>query len=215
MPPTVRVLFLCTANSARSQMAEAILAARSDRFAAESAGVVASDVNPLAIRVLGEIGIDWSHAESTPMTAVLDRSFDVVVTVCDEAREACPVFPGVRRTVHWSFDDPAVVGGTDVERLAVFRRVRDEIAARIDRALSDGELAGAGGHDRTTDQGSLVAPSASPSAGRIGRVNRNLAPPSVPRSTVIVPPIESTSRRQTNSPTPVPGVGADGSTRRS
>jgi arsenate reductase (thioredoxin) len=140
MPPRMRVLFLCTANSARSQMAEAILAARSDEFAAESAGVVASVVNPLAIRVLGEIGIDWSHAESTPMTAVLDRSFEVVVTVCDEAREACPVFPGSRRTLHWSFDDPAAVAGTDEERLAVFRRVRDEIGARIDRALSDGEL---------------------------------------------------------------------------
>jgi arsenate reductase (thioredoxin) len=136
----VKVLFLCTANSARSQMAEALLVARSGGFSADSAGVVASGVHPLTVRVLDEIGIDWSRAESTPMTAVLDRSFDVVVTVCDEAREACPVFPGAGRLLHWSFDDPAAVLGSEDARLAAFRRVRDEIAARIDRAIADGEL---------------------------------------------------------------------------
>jgi arsenate reductase (thioredoxin) len=138
----IRLLFLCTANSARSQMAEALLGRRAgDAFDGESAGVVAGGVDPLTVRALGEVGIDWTAAKSRSMSAVLDRSFDVVVTVCDEAREACPVFPGASRLVHWSFDDPAAAVGTDQQRLAAFRRVRDEIDARIQSALAAGELA--------------------------------------------------------------------------
>jgi arsenate reductase len=148
----IRVLFLCTANSARSQMADALLRRRAgDTFDVESAGLVARVVHPLTVRALGEVGIDWTAAESTPMSAVLDRSFDVVVTVCDEAREACPVFAGASRMVHWSFDDPAAAVGTDQQRLAAFRRVRDEIDARIQSALAACELVGGAGSITTRE----------------------------------------------------------------
>jgi arsenate reductase len=83
----------------------------------------------MTVQVLAELGIDWSHARSSSMMEFLDRSFDVVVTVCDDAREACPVFPGGGRRVHRAFPDPAVVSGTEAERLAVFRAVRDEVQA--------------------------------------------------------------------------------------
>lgn len=137
----IRLLFLCTANSARSQMAEALLRRRAgDAFDVASAGVVAAGVHPFTVSVLAEVGIDWTAAESTPLSAILDRAFDVVVTVCDEAREACPVFPGARRMVHWSFEDPAAAVGSDRQRLAAFRRVRDEIGAKIESALAAGEL---------------------------------------------------------------------------
>jgi len=127
-----RILFLCTHNSARSQMAEGLLRARGgDRFAAFSAGTVAAEVRPLAIRAMDEIGIDIRGQWSKRLDVYRAEPFDAVVTVCDAAREACPVFPGARRTLHWSFDDPSAATGTDAERLAVFRRVRDEIDARV------------------------------------------------------------------------------------
>jgi arsenate reductase len=139
----VRVLFLCVGNSARSQMAEAILQDRGgDAFEVESAGTNATQLNPLTVKVLAEIGIDWSMARSKPVTEFLGRTFDLVVTVCDEAREACPVFPGATRQLHWSFRDPAAVEGPEERRLAAFRAVRDEIEAAIRQFLGDERAAG-------------------------------------------------------------------------
>ena len=130
MVEPLRILVLCTGNSCRSQMAEALLArAGGPAVEVHSAGTHPSAVNPLAVAALAEIGIDWSHARSSAMTVYFGQPFDVVVTVCDEAWEACPVFPGARRQIHVGYDDPALAGGTREERLAVFRRVRDEIAA--------------------------------------------------------------------------------------
>jgi len=129
-PTPTRILVLCTGNSCRSQMAEAFLArAGGDRVAVSSAGTHPTAVHPMTIRVLGEAGIDWSAARSKSMTEFLDRPFEVVVTVCDDAREACPVFPGGGRRVHRAFPDPAAITGTETERLEAFRRVRDEVRA--------------------------------------------------------------------------------------
>jgi arsenate reductase len=111
-------------------MAEAFLA-RIPGVVAASAGTHPAGVHPLTIRVLGEVGIDWSGARSKSIAEMVDRDWDLVLTVCDNAREACPVVPGARRTAHEGFTDPAVVGGTDEDRLAAFRLVRDAIAARM------------------------------------------------------------------------------------
>ena len=128
-----RVLFACVANSARSQMAEALMAARGGAaFAPASAGVVASRVHPLTIAALAEIGIDWSSATSKALASMLEQPWDLVVTVCDEAAEACPYIPPPTRVLHWSFEDPAAATGTETERLAAFRRIRDQIAVHID-----------------------------------------------------------------------------------
>ena len=128
----IRVLFVCTGNSARSQMAEAITAELGGpAFDVHSAGTHPGSVNPLTIRALAEIGIDWSRSRSKSVAEYLDQSFDDVITVCDQAREACPVFRGGKATLHWGFEDPAAAVGTDDERLAVFRRVRDQIRARV------------------------------------------------------------------------------------
>jgi arsenate reductase len=128
----IRVLFVCTGNSARSQIAEAILGHHGGPdFAVVSAGTHPGGVNPLTVRALAEIGIDWSDARSKSVTEYLDWSFDYVITVCDQAREACPVFPGEHESIHWGFDDPAAAQGTDDERMAVFRRVLGEINLRI------------------------------------------------------------------------------------
>jgi arsenate reductase len=127
-----RILFLCTHNSARSQMAEGLLRALGgDRFAAFSAGTEATRVRPLAIRAMREIGIDIAGQESKTLDRYLGESFDAVITVCDAANEACPVFPGAARRLHWSFDDPSQATGTEAEQRAVYRRVRDAIRARI------------------------------------------------------------------------------------
>jgi arsenate reductase len=128
----IRVLFVCTGNSARSQFAEAILRrlGGSD-FDVSSAGTHPGVVNPFTVRALAEIGIDWSAARSKSVVEFLDERFDYVITVCDQAREACPVFPGEHASIHWGFDDPAAATGTDDERLAVFRRVLGEVTLRI------------------------------------------------------------------------------------
>lgn len=132
----IRVLYVCTGNSARSQMAEAITADLGGPvFEAHSAGTHPGLVNPLTIRALAEIGIDWSRARSKSVAEYLDQPFDDVITVCDQAREACPVFRGGRESLHWGFEDPAAAVGTDDERLAVFRRVRDEIRASVARFI--------------------------------------------------------------------------------
>ena len=123
-----RVLILCTANSARSQMAEGILRNdRGDEFEVESAGTRATHVRPEAIAAMREIGIDISGHRSKVVDEFKDESFDYVVTVCDNANENCPIFPGHTNRIHQSFSDPAAVEGSEEERLEEFRRVRDEI----------------------------------------------------------------------------------------
>ena len=130
------MLFLCTHNSARSQMAEGLLRnLAGDRFEAMSAGTEATHVRPLAIRAMGELGIDISGQESKTLEKYLKEPFDYVITVCDDANEACPVFPGARRRLHWSFEDPAQATGSEEERLRVFQSVRDEIRERIEGEL--------------------------------------------------------------------------------
>jgi arsenate reductase len=128
----IRVLFVCTGNSARSQIAEALLADFGGAdFAVSSAGTNPGSVNPYAVRVLDEIGIDWSGATSKSVTEFLGARFDYVVTVCDRARQTCPVFPGNHNTLHWGLDDPAEVEGTDQVKLEAFRRTRTEISTRL------------------------------------------------------------------------------------
>jgi arsenate reductase (thioredoxin) len=128
----VRVLFLCVHNSARSQMAEGMLRAwGGDRYEAHSAGNEATEVRPLAARAMDELGVDISHQRSKSVSEYAGQSFDYAITVCDDATEACPYFPGAKSQVHWRFDDPAAAQGTEEERLAVFRRVRDEIAEQV------------------------------------------------------------------------------------
>ena len=141
------VLFLCTHNSSRSQMAEGLLRARGGtRFAVSSAGTHPRRVHPLAIRAMREIGIDMSEAagyHAKGLDEFAGQSIDLVVTVCDEAAEECPYFPGAHRQVHWGFPDPSAASGTDGERLAVFRAVRNAIAARVEafvREQEDGDL---------------------------------------------------------------------------
>jgi arsenate reductase len=109
-----------------------------DRFEAFSAGTEAAGIRPLAIRAMKEVGIDISHQESKTLDRYLGLSFDVVVTVCDEAREACPVFPGAKNRVHWSFTDPSAASGTEDERLAAYRAIRDGLRIRIERELVPG-----------------------------------------------------------------------------
>jgi arsenate reductase len=136
-----RVLFLCTHNSSRSQMAEGFLHARGgDRFAAFSAGTHPRSVHPLAIRAMAEVGIDISEAAGHRAKSIDEfsgQSPDLVVTVCDDAAEACPFFPGAKQQAHWSFPDPSAAAGTEEERLAAFRRVRDAIGTRVDQFLRE------------------------------------------------------------------------------
>jgi arsenate reductase (thioredoxin) len=129
---TDRVLFLCSHNSARSQMAEGLLQSwGGDRFEVHSAGTEATEVRPLAITAMAEIGIDISGHTSKAVQRYQGQQFDAAVTVCADAKEACPYFPNARRQIHWSFDDPSAATGTENEQLAVYRRVRDEIGDRI------------------------------------------------------------------------------------
>jgi arsenate reductase len=130
-----RVLFLCTHNSARSQMAEGLLGhLAGDRFESFSAGTEATRVRPEAIEAMREIGMDISSQRSETLDRYLDEPFDYVVTVCDDANESCPVFPGAKRWLHWSFPDPSGVEGRQ-ERLPAFREARDGIRARIEAEL--------------------------------------------------------------------------------
>ncbi len=127
-----RVLILCTGNSARSQMAEGLLRRDGgERFEVESAGVKPSHVRPEAIEAMREIDIDISSHRSKSVDEFTDQQFEYIITVCDNAEEICPVFPGNAESIHWSFDDPAAVEGTDEQKLVVFRRVRDEIRERF------------------------------------------------------------------------------------
>ncbi len=128
----IRVLFVCTGNSARSQLAEALLEriGGSD-FEVELAGTEPRGVNPFAIQVLAEAGIDWSAARSKSVDEFLDQPFDYVITVCDRARQSCPVFPGQHNSLHWGLEDPAEVEGTDAEVLAAFQQTYLELVQRI------------------------------------------------------------------------------------
>ena len=127
-----RVLFVCTHNSARSQMAEGLLRALGgDEFEAASAGTEAGGLHPLAIQAMAEVGIDISMQESKTIERYLGETFDLVVTVCDDAAESCPVFPNARERRHWSFPDPSRATGDDEQRFARFVSVRDAIARRI------------------------------------------------------------------------------------
>ena len=132
-----RVLFLCTHNSARSQMAEGFLRALAeDRFEAASAGTEARGVNPLAVRVMAEAGVDICRHTSKTLDRFLGEPWDFVITVCDSASEACPIFPGATTRLHWSFDDPSSARGSEAERLVVFRRIRGEIKAKLESWLA-------------------------------------------------------------------------------
>lgn len=127
-----RILVLCTGNSARSQMAEGLLRqAVGGRYEVHSAGTVPSRVRPEAIAAMRELGIDISGQRSKHVSEFLGLEFRYVITVCDRAAETCPVFPGRAERIHWSFPDPAAVEGDEAARLEAFRRIRDEIAARV------------------------------------------------------------------------------------
>ncbi|GAB4505963.1 MAG: arsenate reductase ArsC [Anaerolineales bacterium] len=128
-----RVLVICTGNSARSQMAEALLRhLGGDRVDVMSAGSVpAAQVHPLAVRAMAEIGLDISSQRPKPLTDFLGQPFDYIIAVCSKAAEACPFFPGLAQRLHWFYDDPAAVGGTEEERLAAFRAIRDDLKTRI------------------------------------------------------------------------------------
>ncbi|NLW75133.1 MAG: arsenate reductase ArsC [Methanomicrobiales archaeon] len=129
-----KVLFICTHNSARSQMAEGYVNARySDRYEGFSAGTEVTRVHPLAIRVMNEIGIDISHQKSNELEEFFDYEIDTVVTVCDGANAVCPMFPGAKETIHVSFPDPSSATGTEDIQLEMFRRVRDDILSFIDQ----------------------------------------------------------------------------------
>ena len=134
-----RVLFLCTGNSCRSQMAEAIINARmGDTWQAFSAGTQPTGyVHPNAIRALAEMGIDISGARSKSAEEFRGAAFDLVVTVCDDAAENCPVWLGRGKRVHLSFPDPAKASGTDEQVMAVFRKVRDDIAVQVPALLQE------------------------------------------------------------------------------
>lgn len=131
-----RVLFLCTHNSARSQMAEGLLRSLGDdQFDAFSAGTEATHVRPLAIRAMAELDIDISGQQSKTLDQYVSQPFDAVITVCDQANEACPVFFGAKERLHWSFPDPSKAVGTEDQQLEVYRHVRDAIRTRIEHEL--------------------------------------------------------------------------------
>ena len=145
----IRVLFVCTGNSARSQIAEALLATiGGGDFAVFSAGTEPKGVNPYTVRVLDEEGIDWSNAESKSLQEFIGRPFDYVITLCDNARQTCPVFPGPHAKLHWGLEDPAEVEGSDDRKLAAFRETYRELDELI-RPFVVTALRTAGGADRT------------------------------------------------------------------
>ena len=131
-PQKQKVLFICTENAARSQMAEGIMRAMlGDRYEAYSAGVKPDRVSPFAIRTLAEKGIDISQHRSKSIDEFKDKTFDYVITVCDRARETCPFFPGGKHILHAPFNDPAATHGSDEEILKAFRIIRDQITSWI------------------------------------------------------------------------------------
>ncbi len=147
----IRVLFLCTHNSARSQMAEGLLRfLGGDRFEVLSAGTEPGEVNPLAVRTMNEIGIDISEAASKHVDQFVGQDFDYVVTVCDRANETCPIFPGDPKRIHWSFPDPSAATGSDEERIMAFRRVRGDLRGRLRTWIPIAERQQATARDHST-----------------------------------------------------------------
>ena len=138
---TQRILVLCTGNSCRSQMGEGFLRELGGvRFDAYSAGTEPSDrVHPLAVKAMAELGIDISAQAPKDLSAYDSEQFDLVITVCDGAKQACPMFLGARKSVHWSLEDPAEAEGTETEQMVVFRAIRDEIRDRVDHLITMGE----------------------------------------------------------------------------
>ena len=138
-----RVLFVCTHNSSRSQMAEGLLRARGgDRYEVHSAGTEPGGVNPFAVEVMAEVGIDISNHTSDAVDAYADPPLDIVVTVCDDAAENCPYLPAREQNLHRGFEDPSAVTGTDDEKRAAFRRVREELTDWIDATFETNAEAG-------------------------------------------------------------------------
>ncbi|HWP85602.1 MAG TPA: arsenate reductase ArsC [Terriglobia bacterium] len=134
----MRILFLCTGNSCRSQMAEGLLRWQGGSVVeVASAGMDPRPVHPFAVRVMSEIGLDISRQTSKSVEPFLAERFDYVITLCEAAKEACPIFPGEARRLHWDLPDPAAAGGSEQERLEAFRRVRDQLAARIEELLGE------------------------------------------------------------------------------
>lgn len=134
-----KILVLCTGNSCRSQMAEGLLREfYGDKYEVFSAGVNPTAVNPNAIKVMGEIGIDISKHTSKSVNEFINQNFDIIITVCDNAKESCPIFAGNAERIHWSFFDPAEAKGNDEEILKSFREVRDQIKNKIKNYFSEG-----------------------------------------------------------------------------
>lgn len=133
----MRVLILCTGNSARSQMAEGLLRSISrGSIEVQSAGTRPSQLNPLAVEAMRELGLDISGQRSKSVEEFKGLNFDVVITVCDNARETCPVFPGAPERIHWSIPDPAVAEGTHEEKLQAFRQARDDLKVKLTELAS-------------------------------------------------------------------------------
>jgi arsenate reductase len=136
-PTKQRVLVLCTGNSCRSQLAEAIWRHEAgDRYEVQSAGTAPKSVNPLTLKVLEEIGVSTAGLRSKQVNEIDTRNIDLLITVCDHAKENCPILPGNFQRIHWPFDDPAATQGSEEEVLPVFRRVRDQIRERIKQHLA-------------------------------------------------------------------------------
>ncbi len=133
-----RVLILCTGNSCRSQMAEGLLRdLAGDRFEVFSAGTHPTGLNPRAIKTMDEVDIDISDHESKSVDEFVEQAFDTVITVCDSARETCPVFPNATQSIHWSFEDPAIARGSEEEIMGVFRKVRDQIKESLHKFITN------------------------------------------------------------------------------
>lgn len=134
-----RVLFICTHNSARSQMAEGLLRSLGgDRFEVISAGTEQTHVRPQAIEAMAELGIDISYHTSKTLDQFVDQRFDLVITVCDDANESCPIFPNAGQRWHWSIDDPTKATGSEEERMSAYRAARDEVKRRIEAEILGG-----------------------------------------------------------------------------
>ncbi len=126
-----RILILCTENSCRSQMAEGFFKKYKKNWLVKSAGINLAGLNPMAVKVMAEKGIDISSQKSKSVEKFLSQNFDYIITVCDNARESCPLFPGRVKNIHWNIDDPALVEGKAEDRLKEFRKVRDDIEGHI------------------------------------------------------------------------------------
>jgi len=139
-----RVLILCTGNSARSQMAEGLLRHDgAERFAVESAGLEPGFVRPEAIEAMRELGIDISGQHSKSLDKFIGQSFDYIITVCDNANQSCPIFPGAKGRIHWSVEDPAAVSGNQEARMKAFRNTRDDLRKRLARFIETAKEVGA------------------------------------------------------------------------